>query len=90
LPTIFKFDGDELVWVAPFSGEGWQKYNATGSYTRPTAFSSTKENRQTFRRLKRCENLDLHARSPGLGGISRGLRLPFLRLCGRLSLARNN
>jgi uncharacterized protein (TIGR03067 family) len=59
LPTIFKFEGDTLVWVTEFPGEGWYSEVARdGNYKgRPTGFKSTKENRYDVRRLKPCDYL---------------------------------
>jgi hypothetical protein len=59
LPTIFKFEGDTLVWVSEFPGEGWYSEVARdGEYKgRPTGFESTKENRYAVHRLKPCEYL---------------------------------
>jgi hypothetical protein len=59
LPSIFKFDGDTLVWVTEFPGEGWyEQVDPHGDYKgRPTGFESTKENRYAVYRLKPCEYL---------------------------------
>jgi hypothetical protein len=59
LPSIFKFDGDTLVWVKEFPGEGWyQQVDPNGDYKgRPTGFESTGQNRYAVYRLKPCEYL---------------------------------
>lgn len=59
LPTIFKFDGDTLVWVTEFPGDGWyQRVDPTGHYKgRPTGFESTGGNRYAIYRLKPCAYL---------------------------------
>jgi hypothetical protein len=59
LPTIFKFEGDALVWVSEFPGEGWySEVDRDGHYKgRPTGFKSTKQNRYTVLRLRPCEYL---------------------------------
>jgi hypothetical protein len=59
LPTIFKFEGDTLVWVSEFPGEGWYSAVAPdGEYKgRPTGFKSTAENRYAVYRLKPCDYL---------------------------------
>lgn len=56
LPTIFKFDGDDIVWATEFPGEGWyQQEDKDGNYKdRPTGFDSTEKNRYTVCRLKPC------------------------------------
>jgi hypothetical protein len=59
LPTIFMFEGDTLVWVTEFPGEGW--YSAVdpkGDYKgRPSGFESTKQNRYAVYQLKPCDYL---------------------------------
>ena len=59
LPTIFKFEGDVLVWVSEFPGEGWyQKADPKGNYKgRPSGFESTRQNRYAVYRLKPCDYL---------------------------------
>jgi hypothetical protein len=59
LPSIFKFDGDTLVWVTEFPGDGWyQQVDTNGHYKgRPTGFESTGRNRYAVYRLKPCEYL---------------------------------
>jgi hypothetical protein len=59
LPSIFKFDGDTLVWVTEFPGDGWyQQVDPNGHYKgRPTGFESTGRNRYAVYRLKPCEYL---------------------------------
>jgi hypothetical protein len=59
LPTIFKFEGDTLVWVTEFPGEGWySEVDQHGEYKgRPTGFVSTKQNRYVVHRLKPCDYL---------------------------------
>ncbi len=59
LPTIFKFEGDTLVWVTEFPGDGWyHQVDPTGNYKgRPNGFESTKQNRYAVHRLKPCEYL---------------------------------
>ncbi|HVK13330.1 MAG TPA: hypothetical protein VM597_31540 [Gemmataceae bacterium] len=59
LPTIFKFEGDTLVWATEFPGEGWYSVvDPAGDYKgRPTGFDSTEANRYAVYRLKPCEYL---------------------------------
>jgi hypothetical protein len=58
LAGIFKFEGDDLIWVTEFPGDGWYPLNPAADYSgRPTDFTSTKENRYEWMRLKRCEYL---------------------------------
>jgi hypothetical protein len=59
LPTIFKFEGDTLVWVTEFPGEGWyQTVDPDGDYKgRPTGFESTRQNRYAVYRFKPCDYL---------------------------------
>jgi hypothetical protein len=59
LPTIFKFEGETLVWVSEFPGEGWyQVVDPKGEYKgRPTGFESTEKNRYAVHRLTPCDYL---------------------------------
>src|SRR5262245_17444458 len=59
LPSIFKFEGDTLVWVTEFPGDGWyQQVDPNGHYKgRPTGFESTGRNRYAVYRLKSCQYL---------------------------------
>jgi hypothetical protein len=59
LPTLFKFEGDTLVWVSEFPGDGWyQEVDPSGNYkSRPTGFESTAQNRYAVYRLKPCDYL---------------------------------
>ena len=59
LPTIFKFEGETLVWVTEFPGEGWySEVDRHGDYRgRPTGFVSTTQNRYAVHRLKPCDYL---------------------------------
>lgn len=59
LPTIFKFEGETLVWVSEFPGEGWyQQVAPDGNYKgRPSGFKSTEQNRYAVFRLKPCDYL---------------------------------
>lgn len=59
LPTVFKFEGDTLVWATEFPGEGWyQAVDPNGDYKgRPSGFESTKQNRYAVYRLRPCAYL---------------------------------
>lgn len=57
IPGIFKFDGSDLIWATGPTGR-WAALSPTGEYsTRPKDFTSTPDNGQVIRRLKRCEYL---------------------------------
>lgn len=58
LPGIFKFEGDNVVWVTPPLNANWHRLDPNGHYPgRPKEFTSTKDNKYTWRLLKRCRYL---------------------------------
>lgn len=59
LPGIIRFDGDDVLWVTEYPGDGWYSaLNPKGEYKgRPTGFESTAKNRWAVYRLKACKYL---------------------------------
>lgn len=57
VPGIFRFEGDDLVWVTPKENGVMRKGPFGKPLVRPTDFTSTKENGHVVRRLKRTDGL---------------------------------